>query len=295
MNVVIESVYEGAAFDYKLYSGDTFIAGLTDSSDSLTVVDFTTIDATKRITATRKRVLYTGDADKLTDAQKDLLNNLEGGKIVIVTDGYGLTVKDESNGDSGIPVLNIGDKDGTVTYGAVLRVNGVAHDPASASESSVVISGATTDYVEDVGHVEMPPSIKIGGKEVATVDQLREKADEFTEWDFGDVGSERGFHVKVERTSEEEYPPAMRYRFTLLDYDDGEERTIDTIYEGSDDIVSIEFQDEVSTSLIYATRKRVLRTGDASFASIPSATSTSDVVSCFNQLLAALKGTSPST
>lgn len=65
LSVVIVSVYEGAAFDYKLYNGGTFIAGLTDSSDSLTVANFITIDATKRITATRKRVLRTGDAATL--------------------------------------------------------------------------------------------------------------------------------------------------------------------------------------------------------------------------------------
>lgn len=116
------------------------------------------------MTATRKRVL------RATDAQRDSLYNLESGKIV--TGSHGLTVNNDTNGDSDGPVLNIGDEDGTVTYGGVLRVNGVAAYPAGVSESSVVISGASTGYEEGGGIVDIPPSIKIGGREAAVEDDL---------------------------------------------------------------------------------------------------------------------------
>ena len=85
LSVVIESVYEGAAFDYKLYSGGTFIAGFTDSSDSLTVAYFITIDATKRITATRKRILYTGGSVSIGEST--------GGGGTIEVTGSGASIK----------------------------------------------------------------------------------------------------------------------------------------------------------------------------------------------------------
>lgn len=85
LSVVIESVYEGAAFDYKLYSGGTFIAGFTDSSDSLTVAYFITIDATKRITATRKRILYTGGSVSIGEST--------GGGGTIEVKGNGSSIK----------------------------------------------------------------------------------------------------------------------------------------------------------------------------------------------------------
>ena len=85
LSVVIESVYEGAAFDYKLYSGGTFIAGFTDSSDSLTVAYFITIDAAKRITATRKRILYTGGSVSIGEST--------GGGGTIEVTGSGASIK----------------------------------------------------------------------------------------------------------------------------------------------------------------------------------------------------------